>query len=372
MNDQNKSEDNNIVKKDGNVEEFFESCYSCIHSEQECQEIIQLARIGQIGRVRRRLNENEKAKIRPGSVYVYKEQESGIRRWTDKKEWTPSRVQGIFLVYKDLNGQLIKKTYACNLKDGRYHIVAYTLAEWETGGRCCVYFKQCNGNADGYINVSKREMDSPIIISRHSKGSTGILADERRVLTHNRGIMNGRGMTGDRSMLQNCDRMALASDRSMLKSSDRGMATDMMLQNSDRMPHNLFLEDKNKEVYDYFSSSDLYRRVPDKRSGYFFINRDVGACSYGNGSRSMFYNDNRSDKPGGMFGMGPANDDQFGNGNKYYYNGDGKGVSYYNQMSYFDLQNSTASGSNMITNSHDESNEGGSESLSSEQKPPST
>jgi Gti1/Pac2 family len=120
----------------------IESVTSCIHSEQECKILIDMAKAGRIGRVRRRLNENEKNKIRPGSVFIYNERESGIKRWTDKREWTPSRVQGIFLVYRDLNGPLFKKTYSSILPDSKYHIVSYSSIDWESNGKCCEIFKR--------------------------------------------------------------------------------------------------------------------------------------------------------------------------------------------------------------------------------------
>ncbi|KAM0680959.1 Global transcription regulator sge1 [Glugoides intestinalis] len=117
----------------------FESCYCCVHSEADCKDIIDKTKQGVVKMVKRRLNEREKGLIRPGSVFVYNEMESGIKRWTDKKEWTPSRVQGCFLVYKELRGPLFKKTYTSKNSNGIYHVVAYTLADWETDCVCCTY-----------------------------------------------------------------------------------------------------------------------------------------------------------------------------------------------------------------------------------------
>lgn len=118
-----------------------ESFACCVHSGDECRLLLQSARTGRIRRVKARLTDGEKRKIKPGDVYVYNEDESGIKRWTDKKTWTPSRVQGVFLVYRDLRGPFVKKTHSCGCSEGRFHIVAYTLAEWEDDGGCCVLFK---------------------------------------------------------------------------------------------------------------------------------------------------------------------------------------------------------------------------------------
>lgn len=41
--------------------------------------------------------------IKSGSVFVFIEEQSGIRRWTDGIAWSPSRILGRFLVYRELN-----------------------------------------------------------------------------------------------------------------------------------------------------------------------------------------------------------------------------------------------------------------------------
>jgi hypothetical protein len=41
--------------------------------------------------------------IRSGNVFVYEENASGIKRWTDGVAWSPSRVLGNFLIYRELD-----------------------------------------------------------------------------------------------------------------------------------------------------------------------------------------------------------------------------------------------------------------------------
>lgn len=54
-------------------------------------------------RIPRRLLDSERAAmIRPGNVFVWDESETGIRRWTDGKLWSASRVHGAFLTYREL------------------------------------------------------------------------------------------------------------------------------------------------------------------------------------------------------------------------------------------------------------------------------
>ncbi|KAG0249461.1 hypothetical protein BG011_009275 [Mortierella polycephala] len=44
--------------------------------------------------------------ITPGSVFVFDETETGICRWTDGRIWSPSRISGNFLVYRELYRKL--------------------------------------------------------------------------------------------------------------------------------------------------------------------------------------------------------------------------------------------------------------------------
>ncbi|KAL1625210.1 Global transcription regulator sge1 [Neofusicoccum ribis] len=51
----------------------------------------------------RRLSDGERVRfIRDGSVFVFEESASGIKRWTDRVPWSPSRIRGDFLAYREL------------------------------------------------------------------------------------------------------------------------------------------------------------------------------------------------------------------------------------------------------------------------------
>lgn len=53
--------------------------------------------------VPRRPHDRERAQlIRSGCVFIYEENASGIKRWTDGVPWSPSRILGNFLVYREL------------------------------------------------------------------------------------------------------------------------------------------------------------------------------------------------------------------------------------------------------------------------------
>lgn len=134
------STDNRLYVRRDIQKEFFESKITCVHTESKCIVIIREAAEGLIPRVKRRLNDKEKSMIRPGSIYVYTESESGIRRWTDKLEWTPSRICGPFLVYKNLNGNYYKKTFTHFFCNEMYHLIIYSTYEDEKTRNCCLRY----------------------------------------------------------------------------------------------------------------------------------------------------------------------------------------------------------------------------------------
>lgn len=60
---------------------------------------------GRIAHVPRRPHEREReGLIKSGNVFVYEEHASGIKRWTDGVPWSPSRILGNFLLYRELEG----------------------------------------------------------------------------------------------------------------------------------------------------------------------------------------------------------------------------------------------------------------------------
>lgn len=58
---------------------------------------------GRLPAVTRRPHDRERADlVRSGSVFIFNEHTSGIKRWTDGIAWSPSRILGNFLVYRQL------------------------------------------------------------------------------------------------------------------------------------------------------------------------------------------------------------------------------------------------------------------------------
>lgn len=67
--------------------------------------IFEACRQGILPRIQRRLSDRERNAIRSGSVFVWDEREAGMRRWTDGKSWSASRVAGSFLTYREMEGK---------------------------------------------------------------------------------------------------------------------------------------------------------------------------------------------------------------------------------------------------------------------------
>ncbi|TKA76862.1 hypothetical protein B0A49_02949 [Cryomyces minteri] len=58
---------------------------------------------GKLNHVPRRPHDRERtALITSGSVFIYEENATGIKRWTDGVAWSPSRILGNFLIYREL------------------------------------------------------------------------------------------------------------------------------------------------------------------------------------------------------------------------------------------------------------------------------
>ncbi|KAJ2657018.1 Global transcription regulator sge1 [Coemansia sp. RSA 1200] len=87
-----------------------ESCFTVtglkVESTRDALIIFEACRQGILPRITRRLNDAEKQQIGDGTVIVFDEKEAGMKRWTDGKLWTPSRILGNFLTYRELEKKL--------------------------------------------------------------------------------------------------------------------------------------------------------------------------------------------------------------------------------------------------------------------------
>ncbi|POS84758.1 hypothetical protein EPUL_006837 [Erysiphe pulchra] len=77
--------------------------YGHIASTQDALLLFEACLSGALGHVARRPHDRERVNlIKSGNVFIYEEHSSGIKRWTDGVPWSPSRILGNFLVYREL------------------------------------------------------------------------------------------------------------------------------------------------------------------------------------------------------------------------------------------------------------------------------
>lgn len=74
-----------------------------IHDSTDAMLLVQACYEGIIHPCERRLSIKERHKlIQSGSIFIFNERDSGIKRWTDGLTWSPSRISGNFLVYRQV------------------------------------------------------------------------------------------------------------------------------------------------------------------------------------------------------------------------------------------------------------------------------
>lgn len=79
-----------------------------IEDEKDALLIIQATMDGKLRHIPRRPYEIERSYlITSGNIFVFIEEISGIKRWTDGVTWSPSRIAGKFLIYKEINKAII-------------------------------------------------------------------------------------------------------------------------------------------------------------------------------------------------------------------------------------------------------------------------
>lgn len=77
--------------------------YGFIGSTYDALILFEACLSGRIAHVARRPHDRERESvIKSGRVFIYEEHSSGIKRWTDGISWSPSRILGNFLIYRQL------------------------------------------------------------------------------------------------------------------------------------------------------------------------------------------------------------------------------------------------------------------------------
>ncbi|RKO92756.1 Gti1/Pac2 family-domain-containing protein, partial [Blyttiomyces helicus] len=81
----------------------METSHGYISTPNDALLLFEACRLNKLKRVQRRLSESERiAFVKSGACFVWDEEESGIKRWTDGRHWSPSRINGSFLIYREV------------------------------------------------------------------------------------------------------------------------------------------------------------------------------------------------------------------------------------------------------------------------------
>ncbi|PJF18771.1 hypothetical protein PSACC_01407 [Paramicrosporidium saccamoebae] len=86
--------------------EGAESYFGLVETVEDAVLVVEACRRALLPRVQYRLGDRDRYMIRSGSVFIFTELESGIKRWTDGKIWSPSRIAGEFLIYRQLEQRI--------------------------------------------------------------------------------------------------------------------------------------------------------------------------------------------------------------------------------------------------------------------------
>ena len=90
--------------------------------------LIEAARTGQIPKVSHRLTQEEHDLIQSGTIFIWSEHDVNIKRWTDGRNWSNSRLKGRFLIYKETKSEvpMRKKTLCARTISGeKFHVICY-------------------------------------------------------------------------------------------------------------------------------------------------------------------------------------------------------------------------------------------------------
>lgn len=79
-----------------------------LHSYDEAFLLVHAVRLGLVRPNRERLSLKERDEIKSGNIYIFIENRTLMVRWTDGRTWSPSKILGSFLLYKEVPKCLTK------------------------------------------------------------------------------------------------------------------------------------------------------------------------------------------------------------------------------------------------------------------------
>jgi Gti1/Pac2 family transcription factor len=84
--------------------------FGYIHSYEEALLVVHAVRLGYLEAIEERLTKEERKNIKSGDIFCFIESEKGMKRWTDGKIWSPSKIHGQFLLYKEVPKHMNKSS----------------------------------------------------------------------------------------------------------------------------------------------------------------------------------------------------------------------------------------------------------------------
>lgn len=121
----------------------MESYHGLIVTARDALILLEASELELIPVSTRRLTDFERARlVKNGAVFVWNENDSKMKRWTDGRTWSASRVNGAFLTYREMDSSakktltikgsgLIKQSFSVINKFGdKYHVISYVDSEF--------------------------------------------------------------------------------------------------------------------------------------------------------------------------------------------------------------------------------------------------
>lgn len=152
----NSSKSTNKNNSKNNVVTAKESFHGYIETTRDSLLLFEACKRGIIPRISRRLQDKERHLIRSGSIFCFDEKESGIKRWTDGLIWSPSRILGNFLIYRELDD---KKFVRSNSTD---HSIMQRQHQHDNGVGATTTTTTTNNNMDHDDDVTMRSRSSSL------------------------------------------------------------------------------------------------------------------------------------------------------------------------------------------------------------------
>jgi hypothetical protein len=132
-----------------------ETFHGYIETTRDSLLLFEACKRGIIPRISRRLQDKERYLIRSGSVFCFDEKESGIKRWTDGLVWSPSRISGNFLIYRELDDKKLARSSstdygaaAANIDENDYDGMINSRSRSGSLGSCVSL-----SSASGYVGA---------------------------------------------------------------------------------------------------------------------------------------------------------------------------------------------------------------------------